>query len=172
MLRIKFNSLVLVLLVITVNATAQHAITIKENAEELVTATVNNDFKVVVKYTYPALVKMMGGADKMISVLTKGFETMKAQGAAFKGGEIGEPGKILNTGDKLFSVVPEKLIMESNGTKFYITSSLLAISLNKGVNWYFLDGGNMTDTQIQQLFPEVRGKLTIAKRTNPVVIND
>lgn len=172
MLRAKFYCLFLLFSAIAVSATAQHSDKIKMNAEELVKATVNNDFKVVVKYTYPMVVKMMGGAQKMINVLTEGAETMKAQGAAFKGGEIGEPGKILNVNGKLYSVVPEKIIMESNGTKFYATSSLLAISSDKGTNWYFIDGGNLTDAQIKQLFPEILGKLTIPKRSSPVVIHD
>ncbi|MES2378074.1 MAG: hypothetical protein V4553_15910 [Bacteroidota bacterium] len=166
----KHLKIILVFLTLSINVNAQYAMKIKHDAEEIAKAVVSNDFKTVVKYTHPIVIRMVGGPDKMIALMNKGLETMKAQGAAITGSEIGEPGKILNTKTALYSVVPQKVTMTSNGTKFYSTSSLLAISSNNGASWYFVDAGNITDAQIKQIFPEIYGKLTIPKRSEPVVI--
>lgn len=149
----------------------QSTVKLKSTAELLAKATVASDFKTVVKYTYPKVVKAMGGPDKIIAVMNKGFQDMKSQGAAFKDAIIGEPGQILTGRTEFYSVVPLKLIMESNGEKFYTTSSLLAISADKGKNWTFIDAGNMTKAQLKQFFPEVYTKLIIPKLTEPVVID-
>ena len=160
----------LLFIAINANTYAQDTAKIRKDAQALVQATKMSDFKTVVKFTYPPVVKSLGGPDKMIEVLNKSLAEMKNQGASIIGGDIGRPGKILHAGTKLYSVVPEKVIIESNGTRLYANSSLLAISLNNGDTWYFIDAGNMSDIQVKQAFPEIYGKLTIPKRSDPVVM--
>ena len=134
-------------------------------------ATLNGDYKTLVKYTHPKVVKMMGGKDKMVTVLTSSISQMKSQGVSFEKANIGEPGKTISVGTELYSVLPQQLVMKANGQKFSTTSTLLASSADKGKTWYFTDAGGMTDQQIKQLFPGVLGKLTINKRTAPIISN-
>jgi hypothetical protein len=157
----------LLFIAIYTNGFAQDTTKIRLNAEAIAKAIVDHDLKTVVQYTHPMVVNLVGGPDKMIDLMTKEFETMKAQGVTFVAGEIGKPGQIFITKTALYSVVPQKVIMAANGTKFYSDSFLLAISLNNGDSWYFVDGSNLTDAQIKQVFPEIYSKIVIPKKSEP-----
>ena len=160
----------LVLLITTFfSSNAQQEKQIKQAAELMAKATLNGDYKTLTKYTHPKVVKMMGGSEKMITVLSGAINQMKSQGVSFDGATIGEPVKPITVGTELYTVMPQKIVMKANGQKISTTSTLLANSPNKGKTWYFTDAGGMTDQQIKQLFPGVLGKLTIAKRSAPVV---
>ena len=158
--------------ILYINAFAQHEEKIKSDAEIMVKATLNNDFKTLAQYTHPTLIRMMGGTDAMIALLNKSMAEMKSKGASIVDGIIGQPGKIIEIGKNLYSVVPQKVIMQSNGTKFFTNSSLLAISENKGESWYFLNVGSDNDENIKLLLPEISGKIDIPKGTKPIVITD
>jgi hypothetical protein len=153
-------------------ANAQHAEKIKKDAEIMCKATLNGDFNTLAGFTHPIVLKAMGGKDKMIGVLTNGFRQMKTEGMSFYEAGVGEPGEIINIGTELYSVVPQKVVMQAKGFKIHSTSSLLAISSNKGANWYFLDAGGMTDAQFKQFFPNAYGKIQIPKRVEPTVVRD
>lgn len=166
------KNVAIILLLLTASFTtvsAQQKTQIKQQAQLMANATIKGDYKTLVKYTHPKIVNMMGGKEKMIAVVNKGVSQMQTNGITFKQALIGEPGNILNTGTGLYAVIPQKLIMNANGRTMTTTSSLLASSTDKGKTWYFTDAGNISDEQLKQLFPGVLGKLTIPKRTMPVV---
>jgi hypothetical protein len=166
----KYLKILLLLAIASVNLYAQDTAKIKRSAEIVVKATLIGDFKTVAMYTYPKVVEAMGGTNKMIELMDKTIAEMKSQGVIIKAGEIGQPGVILNTGVRLYSVIPEKIIIEVNGKRFYSTSSLLAISSNKGIDWYFIDAGNLSDEKVRQIFPDTRDKLIIPKLSVPIAI--
>jgi len=164
----RFFSITLLLFIATyANTFAQDTVKIRHDAEAMMQATKTNDFKTVVKYIYPPVVKSAGGAHRLIETLTKTVADMKAGNTVIADGEIGKPGEILKIKKRRYSVVPEKLTIVSNGVRVFTYSSLLAISLNNGLDWYFVDAGNMKDEQIKKMFPDIDGKLTIPKRTMP-----
>ena len=113
----------------------------------------------------------MGGIDTAIAVMNEQAARMDSGGHHFKAAIIGEPGEIIKSDEDLYSLIPQKTIMESKGTFFYTTSTLLAVSLDKGANWYFVGVSDMPQEQLKILFPSVYLKLIIPKSTKPVVIN-
>jgi len=167
-----FFTLTLFLIGAALKTSAQHQEQIKTTAEIIAKATINSDFKTVVRYTYPKVLKMMGGEKKMIETMDKGLAQMKSQGTAVIGATIGIPGKTFDTGGEQYAVVPEKIVMQSNGVKFFTNSSLLAISLDKGKNWYFIDAGNISQQNLKILFPNFPKGLVIPKQTKPEVIGN
>src|SRR5213593_332825 len=54
----------------------------------------------LVELTYPKIVEMIGGREKMIETLRRGTEDMKARGNAILGAEVSEPKEVVTAGDK------------------------------------------------------------------------
>jgi len=114
------------------------------------------------------MVEAMGGEQKIIAMMNEAIVKMNSQGVSIKNAVIGQPGKILNTGTRLYAIVPEKIFLASNDKKFYANGTLLAISVDKGATWTYVDAGNRGDDLLKQFFPDIKGRLTIPKQSPPV----
>lgn len=167
----KYLATLLIIVTTFLNGVAQQQQQIKQAAELMAKATLKGDYKTLAKYTHPKVVKMMGGREKMVTILSSAINQMKSQGITFEDATVGDPQKIITVGTELYTVLPQRIVMKVNGQTISNASTLLANSSDKGKTWYFTDAGGMTDQQIKQLFPGVLGKLTINKRTTPVNLN-
>jgi hypothetical protein len=67
------------------------------------------------------------------------MSNLKTQGIKIESATIGEPRIIYTAGKELHCLVTEKMILSTKDGRFQKDSNLLAISQNKGQNWYFLD---------------------------------
>src|SRR5690606_37369369 len=104
------------------------------DANELGKAMINNDYDIVIKYTYPLVVENIGGAEQMNKILVNGTQQMEEQGIKFLNCKIGKPSKIFAAGDELHSLLPQKIKMKVTGGTLIARSYLLAISQDNGEN--------------------------------------
>lgn len=167
----KKHLLIILLLVVTaINSFAQQSAQIKAAAQVMGKATINSDYKTVVKYTHPKLLAVVGGSEKMLSLIKQSLEQVKSQGVKIESVTMGEPSKVVTIGSGLYSTLLQTVVVKMKDQKVSNTSTILANSTDKGKNWTFVDAGGMSDDQLKQLFPEVIGKLQITKRTTPVPV--
>ena len=73
-------------------------IAVKAQANIMVTAIKNQDYKTLVKMTYPKAIAMAGGEAKMLEGMSKGLGQMKTQGISFNNVTIGEPSTFITVG--------------------------------------------------------------------------
>ncbi len=156
------------MLVYATGVSAQYSARIKETAELMAAATKKNDLNTLAKYTYPKVLAAMGGRDKMIAAIQKGFKEMAAKGITFKDVSLGEPGKVVKAGNELHCLIPQYLSLNVTGGYITSTSSLLAVSADQGKSWTYVDAGNMTEQHIKILFPNFNKSLVIPPKTTPV----
>ena len=119
---------------------------IRKAAQEKSAALAAGNYGRVVDSTYPKLVEMIGGRDKIIETLRHGAEEMKAHGSAIIDADIREPEKVVTAGDKQFAIVPARVSvkqvplgapqMQSIG---HAKGFLIAISADDGNMWTFID---------------------------------
>lgn len=135
---------------------------LKQQAEEMANAGKNYNYALVLKYTYP---KILEGFTKeeALSAITNAMENVKAQGIEIESVEIGEAGKIYNAGKELHCLVPEKIILKSKKGRFLNNSNLLAVSIDNGQNWYFVDC-TVGKENIMMMFPDFNNELEIPKK--------
>lgn len=151
------------------NAQADKA-TIKAKANEVAEATVNSDWETVAKYTYPKIIQLMGGKEKMKEIM---LGMMQQQQITFESAEIGDPSEIYKTGENdLFSLVPQTIVMKMPGYTVTNESYLIAISENKGERWYFLDTAQITMENVQNMIPNYNMDLVIPAKKEPIVVAD
>ncbi|HEX2607592.1 MAG TPA: hypothetical protein VHK91_09445, partial [Flavisolibacter sp.] len=115
---------------------------LRRQAFEMSQALLDQDYKTFVVYTYPKVVKMMGGTEKMLQVLRNGKVEMEQKGMRFDSVALEEPGPLLRSGTAYQSLIIEHLIIKVPGGKLYSTSTLIAFSPDAGKTWTFLDVSN------------------------------
>ena len=142
---------------------------IKARAEESAKAMLANDFGKLADLTYPKVVELMGGRAKMIAYLEKEIGKMRADGFDFLSANIGQPGAVIKSGDKLFSVVPMTLKMKVPGGVLRSESFLLGIAGADGRAWTFVSGAGMDEPRMKLIIPEAVGKVPLPPFKEPVL---
>jgi hypothetical protein len=143
---------------------------LKIQAKEMANAAMTDDYNLVLKYTYPKFMEDFS-KEELLSELTKAMENVKSQGVIIESTEIGEPGIIYKAGKELHCLVSEKIILKSKQGRFQNNSNLLAISLDNGQNWYFVDCATGKEN-ILIMFPDFNNDLIIPNKSNLIKLSN
>ncbi len=142
---------------------------IVEQAEMMGELLVKKDFDSFCKYTYPKIVEMMGGKQKMIEVLENGVKEMQKEGTAFLNVSFGVPSDVITTENELQCTIPQTIEMKVPDGRLVSQSTLVAISTDKGINWYFVDTSGKDIETMKKTLPNLSAELVIPKKTKPVL---
>jgi hypothetical protein len=145
---------------------------IKEQAETMSQFLLKKDFKSFIRFTYPKLVEMMGGEQKMIESLEKSFIQMEAEGTGFLNITIGEPSRVILFENELQSTLPQALEIKLPNGRVHTKSTLIAISIDKGKNWYFIDTSSKDIQTMKSVLPNLSEQLIIPEKEKPTFYND
>lgn len=161
----RLKQLFLLLLISTVSF-GQQADIIRKQAEQMGNALLQKDYKTFVTFTYPPIVKQMGGADKMAGSIHKQMEEMQ-RSATIQSITYGQPSAVISEGQELQCTVPQEMIIKTQQGKIKTVSTLLAFSRDKGAHWYFVDAGDRNIATIRTSLPNASKKLVIPKPVPP-----
>jgi hypothetical protein len=112
---------------------------VKSQALEMGKAMVSGDSKEFSKYMLPELVNFGGGAEKVAQMMDSMFAVFKTFGGQVKKITYGNPGKIIKYNKELQTTLPQTTEITSSLADVILTSTLVAISRDKGKNWFFFD---------------------------------
>lgn len=161
----RFKQLIFLLLIGTA-AFAQQATVVRKQAEQMGQALLNKDYKTFVQYTYPTILKQMGGADKMARSIRKQMEDMQ-KSATILSVSYGQPSAVIKEGNELQCTIPQEMVVKLQQGKVKSTSTLLAFSADKGEHWYFVDAGDRDIAAVRATLPNASKKLVIPKPQPP-----
>ena len=105
----------------------------------------------------------------MLSVIAN---SMQQQEIEFISVDMGEPGDIYSTGDNLFSLVPQTIILKIPNGKLKTESYLLALSENNGDTWYFIDTSQLTMDNVKEMLPNYNMDLRIPPKKQPIFLGN
>ncbi|MBS1748195.1 MAG: hypothetical protein JST21_18705 [Bacteroidetes bacterium] len=146
---------------------------LKQDANKMSAAFLASDYTTFAKYTYPAILQMMGGTNNMSEVLSKTTANMKAQGMSFSNITFGEPSAIVKSGNELQCTIPQHTeIKLSAGGRIIATSTLIAISTDNGKSWTFIDTSNKDMATLHKALPNLSSAITIPPPQPPVRYNN
>lgn len=128
-------------------------------------ATLESQFETVLNYTYPPVLKIMGGKDKALSLVTDTMNTMKKQGFIFKSAEVLEVSEIVNEQNQYRCYVKTKNIMHINKMIITSISYLLGIYNTEGKLWYFIEAKQLSNPMMSSVLPNFKTSLNIPKGT-------
>lgn len=141
---------------------------LKAQAEKMASAFVSGDYKTFANYTYPLVLKSMGGAAKMADVLSKTTANMKAQGMAFSKITFGDPSTIVKSGKELQATLAQHTEIKLAQGRIVTTSTLIAVSTDNGVNWTFIDTSNKDMATLRKALPNLSPSIVIPPAQPPV----
>jgi hypothetical protein len=128
---------------------------ITSKADLLGKALQSKDYGQIIDSTYPKLVEMGGGREKLLAATKAAMEQMAASGMEIISFKAEKPGSITGSGRDLATVVPTTLDMRVNAkTTMSQKSFLLAISSDGGSSWTFIDGSALTPEIVKAVLPE------------------
>lgn len=111
----------------------------KLQALEMGKAMVEGNAKNFSKYMLPEFIEVGGGAEKVIVMMDSMFTMFKSFGGEVKKITYGNPGKIISYNKELQTTLPQTTEISSPMADVILTSTLVAISRDKGRHWFFFD---------------------------------
>lgn len=141
--------------------------TIKKQAETMGQALLKKDFTTFVQFAHPAILTMAGGKQKMVEGLSQGLKAMEAQGGGILNVAVGEPSRVLTTKDGLQCTLPQVMDLKVPNGKLVSKSTLIAVSTDKGANWYFIDTSGKDLATMQKVIPSLSSELVIPPTEEP-----
>jgi len=132
-----------------------------QQADDMGKKFIAKDYKAFLKYSHPAVIKSMGGEDRVYDQTVRDLKDLENKEVTFAAIKFGVPSKIIAVGDERQAVIPEIIEMYIPGGKLTNTASMLAISLDKGANWYFVDTGGHNLLNMKNLLPSLSDELVI-----------
>lgn len=141
--------------------------TMLEQANEMGKKFIAKDYVGFLKYSHPAVIKVMGGEEKMTADTVKELQSLEKEGITFLNVKFGIPSKIIRVDAELQCTLPEIIEMQVTGGKLTATTTMIAVSQDNGKNWYFIDAaGNNTDN-MRLLIPTLSNELYIPMPQDP-----
>jgi hypothetical protein len=142
---------------------------IRHQADLMGKAMLTEDFKTLTDFTFPKLVEILGGPDRMIERLKAGMEQMKKSGYAFKSYDVQVPKQIVDSGSDIIAIVPQIIVMTVPTGTLTQKGYLIAVSSDQGGHWTFLDSAAVDDEKLKVLLPKFPPELKLPPREKPVI---
>lgn len=125
-------------------------------------ATLNQDFKTVLKHTTPKVVELMGGQEQAIPMLKKTFEDLNNQGFKFEKADILAVSEIVFEQEQHRCVVEGFNVMTMNNTRVKSKSYLLGVYNSEEKFWYFIEAKQLKNpNMLNMVFTDFQTKLEI-----------
>jgi len=143
--------------------------TIKTQAMEMAKAILAKDVEKAVQYMPPKLVEASGGKAKVLTVRDSMNKYMSMFGAEIKKVTIGNPGKIITYKDQLQTTLPQTTQVKFMESTVILESTLVAISEDKGLHWYFVDTNIYRSNKLKEALPNLSPELVIPPMKKPEI---
>lgn len=141
---------------------------LKEWANRMAQAVVDNDYEKSYTLTHPALITALGGKEKYIESVKRTI----GRDMVIEKASVGEPTSIVEVGTELQAIVPETMEIGVSAGTLIVNASLIAFSYNDRQNWYFMDTGGHSLEELRKFLPIISTELVIPPQQEPVLKNN
>ena len=138
-------------------------------AQELMDAVAQKDYAKIVDLTYPKVIEVGGGREKLLAATTAEVKSMEAEGVTIISSTTSPPSQILHDAGAIFAVVPVTTKVKATGGTFQTEGALIGISNDGGRNWTFVDATGKDQTELKEVLPNL-DKLNLPPEKAPVKI--
>lgn len=153
-------------------ATAENYPSLATQAKEVNDAFGRKDFARFMDLTYPKVIEMAGGREKMLAAMNKELKEMESEGVVLLSSTSGTPTQFIHDAASIYAVVPNTLKVKAQDGIFQTEGSLIGISSDGGVNWTFIDASGKDQSELKKLIPGIAEKLNLPPVKPPVKISN
>jgi hypothetical protein len=129
-------------------------------------ATLNSDYSLLLKHTYPPIIDMMGGKENALSTIKAAMSGMQDQGMVFEKAEVVSVSNIVDDDGEYRCYVEGKNQIKMPGIRIKSKSFLLGIYDQEKAIWYFLEAEKLKNKALaDRILPNFKTALVIPKDT-------
>jgi hypothetical protein len=144
----------------------------KAQAQRCADAQIAKDYATVISFTHPVLLKVAGGKNALRKGLESALKEVEGAGIKFEKTIIRSATEPKRIGKALVSLVVQEVTLRMPDGKLTQESTLLGYSYDEGKNWVFADTVEMDEATFQKYFPELKGAISLPKKTDAVMVKD
>ncbi len=160
----------MVLLVSLAVAAQPMASVIKAQAVDMGRALVAQDLETFSQYMHPTLVQKAGGPAKMRAMADTMSKVFKQFGASVNRVVFGNPADIIKYQKTLQTTLPQTTYLKTSFADIELESTLVAISMDGGKHWYFIDTAVYRESALRKDLPDISPSLQIPPPAQPKII--
>ena len=134
---------------------------LQAQAEECGRAFIEGNFERLADCTFPKLVELIGGREKLLEAVRKDVAEMKAEGFEPLSQTHSAPTQVLRVGSQTYAVLPIKFKMRTSKEILASDSFMIGVSGDGGQNWKFLSADSTDEARMKLLLPDAAGKLKL-----------
>src|SRR5689334_4117367 len=141
-------------------SSAESASNLKRDAQRLISCMKALDADCVGAVTYTKFMEDMGAPRaELIGGAKQLYANLKSIGARYTQLDLGDPLREFSGDGRQYAFIPYKQVMEVPGQgSMRQESFFIGVSLDKGVNWQFVDGARATAENIRAIIPSYDGQ--------------
>jgi len=144
--------------------------TLAPQAQEMSDAFARKDYQRYVDLTYPKVIEMAGGRDKMLASMTQQIKEMEAEGVVMLSSSSGAPTQFVRDSGSIYALLPMTIKARARDGIFQSEGSTIAVSSDGGANWTFVDASGKDHTELNAILPNVADRLNLPPEKKPVKI--
>jgi hypothetical protein len=160
----------MVLLLSLAVAAQPMASVIKAQAVDMGRALVAQDLETFSQYMHPTLVQKAGGPAKMRAMADTMSKVFKQFGASVNRVVFGNPADIIKYQKTLQTTLPQTTYLKTSFADIELESTLVAISMDGGKHWYFIDTAVYRESALRKDLPDISPSLQIPPPAQPKII--
>ena len=147
---------------------------LNEQAAEITNAIAAANFEKVADMTYPSYLEAFGGRDNTIALQKRIREDRIASGGKVAMELVDDPGDMVESQAVYYSYVPVAArIQRPSGEVFLMKSVFIAVSLDQGKTWKFIDDAGIPDRKmLSHLLPHLPSNLELPIKEAPTRIKE
>ena len=137
-----------------------------DDCQKMTKAVKEKKYEDNVDFIYPKIIKIYGiNKHKLAKLSRDSYEKAENEGYVVQDIFFDEPEKIYFAGSELHCIIKRTTIMRTPKGDFSQVHYMLAISSNKGKNWYYLETHTLDQEKIEKIFPNFNYELKIPKKS-------
>lgn len=147
-------------------------------ADKMGRAFITKDYEAFIKYSHPTTVVMMGGEENMLEYIKTNFGQIEAEGVTFLNVNFGAPTEIIPVQNKDLNILelqctlPQMVEMKVPGGQLTASTTLIAVSRDNGLNWYFIDTSGNDIITMRKIIPTLSPDIVLPEQHEPSFIAD
>ncbi|MDT0606016.1 hypothetical protein [Croceitalea rosinachiae] len=137
--------------------------------EEMKKFFLARDYESFANFTYPEVIKMMGGKSNMVKATEQAMNKMKNDGFSFTDLNFKSPSKFLKKDNELQCSLTQVIVMKTPRGKIESEYTLIGLSSDNGQNWTFIDTSGKDKETMLKYFPNLHNEIVIKPKKQKLV---
>jgi len=153
-------------------ANAQFSEAIREAAQMYAQANLNEDYELLLDFTYPSVIEHAGGREAYKKLLIQLNEIQKNRGMRLNEFIIKDPLDHVKAGNEFHAIVPYRTVSKVKGGRLTAENTLIAVAAEGKEKWYFIETASLTERNLAKVLPTWDNTLLLPMKKAPIYKED